>query len=287
MSIYMGETGQVQIRRFGAAALTTTLDPADVVVQDRRFSADFPTGAIITGARLEIYTQDRSNLQLVKGHNFPDGYWYCHVDDTGGIRLYDKFEETINGGRTNALELVAPTAAQPLYIHTKDENFNGTAQVKEWTITTDRESVDLTVLGNEHRDNYANGLISGQGTMDCFWEYRYNDCDTFNNKGCELPHYYAQLLLRLKQGSSFEGRFYVYTGSNEEKQPAVWYESLCIVTNVSLAFAPGQPISSSIQFVTTGPVKLHMGYVDGYVLQESDDKILQENDSGILLEEPY
>ena len=282
----MGEQGQVQIRRFGAAALTTTLDPADVVVEDRRFSADFPTGAIITGARLEIGTQDASTLQLVAGHVFPDGYWYCHVDDTGGIRLYDRFEEAINGGKANALELVAPSVAQPLFIHTKDEDFNGTAQVKEWTITTDRESVDLTVLGNEHRDNYANGLISGQGTMDCFWEYRYNDCDSFDNVGCELPHYYAQLLLRLKQGSSFEGKFYVYTGSRENGQSAVWYESLCVVTNVSLAFAPGQPITSTIQFVTTGPVSLHMGFPDGFVLQEDDGKILQENDGGILLEEP-
>ena len=282
----MGEEGQVRIRRFGAAALTTTLDPDDVVVADRRFSADFPTGSIITGARLEIGTQDKSNLQLVAGHNFPDGYWYCHVDDTGGIRLYEGFQEAINGGKANALELVAPTAAQPLFIHTKDEDFNGTAQVKEWTITTDRESVDLTVLGNEHRDNYANGLISGQGTMDCFWEYRYNKCDSFDNEGCELPHYYAQLLLRLKQGSSFEGLFFVYTGDKVERKSAVWYSSQCIVTNVSLAFAPGQPISSSIQFVTTGPVKLHMGYPDGFILQEDDGKVLQENDSGILLEEP-
>ena len=141
------------------------------------------------------------------------------------------------------------------------------------------------MLGNEHRDNYANGLISGQGTMECFWEYRYKDCDSFDNDGCELPHYYAQLLLRLKQGSSFEGRFFVYVGNNEEGAPSVWYDAACVVTNVSLAFAPGQPITSSIQFVTTGPVNF-MGYLSGFVLQEDFDKILQENEGGILLEEP-
>ena len=68
---------------------------------------------------LEIGTQDTSNLQLVAGHDFPDGYWYCHVDDTGGIRLYEGFEESINGGKANALELVAPAVAQPLFIHTR------------------------------------------------------------------------------------------------------------------------------------------------------------------------
>ena len=108
----MGEDGQVQIRRRGLAAIPTTLAKDDVVVVDRRFSADFPPSSIITGARLEIGTQDGSNLQLVQGHNFPDGYWYCHVDDTGGIRLYDRFEYAINGGKANALPLVQPSADQ-------------------------------------------------------------------------------------------------------------------------------------------------------------------------------
>ena len=43
MSIYMGEDGQVQIRRRGLAAIPTTLSKDDVVVVDRRFSADFST----------------------------------------------------------------------------------------------------------------------------------------------------------------------------------------------------------------------------------------------------
>lgn len=286
MSIYMGEEGGVQIRRFGLAALATTLDPDDVTVEDRRFSADFSSSSIITGARLEIFTQDKSNLQLVKGHDFPDGYWYCHVDDTGGIRLYDNFQDSVNGGKANALELVQPSVAQPIYIHTKDEDFNGTAQVTNWTITTSRESVDLTVLGNEHREQYANGLISGQGDLTCLWEYRYGLCDEPDNTGCELPHYYAQLLLRLTQGSNFDGRFFIYAGDRSNGQPSVWYEATCVVTNVSFAFAPGQPIATTIQFVTTGPVTLHTGYLPEFVLQEDTGKVLQENDSRIELEVP-
>jgi len=281
----MGEEGGIKIRRYGAAALATTLDPDDVTVADRRFSADFATGSIITGARLEIGTQDKSNLELVAGHNYPDGYWYCHVDDTGGIRLYDNFQSAVNGGRTNALELIQPTVAQPIYIHTRDEEFDGTAQVSNWTITTNRESVDLTVLGNEHREQYANGLISGQGELSCFWEYRYNDCEP-ENIGCELPHYYAQLLLRLTQGSNFDGRFYIYCGDSGNSKPAVWYEATCVVTNISFAFAPGQPIKTAIQFVTSGPVSLHTGFRDEFVLQEDMGKVLQENDGGIVLDVP-
>lgn len=287
MSIYMGEEGGVSIRRFGAAALGTTLDPDDVVVADRRFSADFATGAIITGARLEIGTQDQtSNLELVAGHDFPDGYWYCHVDDTGGIRLYDNFQDAVNGGKLNALELVQPSSAQEIYVHTKDEDFNGTAQVRNWTITTNRESIDLTVLGNQHRDQYANGLISGQGELNCLWEYRYGECTEPDNTGCELPHYYAQLLLRLTQGSNFDGKFYIYSGNEDNSVPAVWYEATCVVTNISFAFAPGQPITTAVQFVTTGPVSLHTGYRTDFVTQEDLGLILQENDGGIELEVP-
>lgn len=286
MSVYMGEEGGVQIRRYGAAALVTTLDPDDVTIEDRRFSADFSTGSIITGARLEIGTQDRSNLQLVAGHDFPDGYWYCHVDDTGGIRLYDNFQDAVNGGQLKALSLIQPSEAQPIYLHTRDEDFNGTAQVSNWTITTSRESVDLTVLGNEHREQYANGLISGQGELNCLWEYRYDQCDDIDNTGCELPHYYAQLLLRLTQGSNFDGRFYVYGGSSDNSEPAVWYEATCVVTNISFAFAPGQPITTAIQFVTSGPVSLHTGYRDDWLLQEDLGKVLQEDNDAIVLEVP-
>ena len=64
-------------------------------------------------AQGEIGTQDQtSNLELV-ADDFPDGYWYCHVDDAGGIRLYDNFQDAVNGGRANALELVAPSLRNP------------------------------------------------------------------------------------------------------------------------------------------------------------------------------
>ena len=84
-----------------------------------------------------------------------------------GSVFMTEFEYAINGGKANALELVQPSADQQIYIHTKDENYNGVAQIQRWTMTTDRESVDLTVLGNEYRDNYSNGLISGQGELQC------------------------------------------------------------------------------------------------------------------------
>jgi len=284
VSIYIGDDGEFQIKRRGAEALRTTIEPADVTVSKRRFSADFPASALITGDQVEIVTQDGSNLELVAGHDEPDIYVYCHVDDTGGIRLYDDFENSVNGRQEKALELVEPSHAQPVYIYNRDERYNCTAQISSYELTTTRDTVDMSVLGSDFREYYANGLISGQGTLSCFWEYQYgNGCDD-NLYGDELPHYYAQLVLRLKQGSSFDGRFFIY--KNNTQKPSVWYEATCIVSNVAFTFNPGQPIQTSVQFVTTGPIELHTGTPPGFVLQEDSDLILQETGDGLSLEDP-
>ena len=282
----MGETGLLSLERSavgpGAQALATTLEPGDVVVSEKRFSADFPPSALINGDRIEIATQDGSNLQLVDGHDFPDGYWYCHTDQAGGIRLYDEFADAVTGGKSKAIALIEPSAAQPIYIRNRDESYNCMAQTVDWSLTTSRESVDLTVLGENFRDRYANGLISGQGETTALWEYKYGLCDgVFATQ--ELPNYYAQLLLRLEQGSMFKGRFYVYYSLQER---SVWYDADCVVTSVGFAFSPGQAIRTTVQFVTTGEIKLNIGQPDRFLLQEDDDLLLQQNFGKLELQEP-
>ena len=283
----MGESGLISLERSavgpGAQALATTLEPGDVVIVEKRFSADFPPSALINGDRIEIATQDGSNLQLVAGHNFPDGAWHCHVDQAGGIRLYTEFADAIAGGKSKALPLVAPSAAQPLFIRNQDQNYNCVAQTLEWSLTTNREAVDLTVLGENFRDKYANGLISGQGETSALWEYRYGGCDNKVEVNQELPNYYAQLLLRLEQGALFKGRFFIYYSLTE---PSVWYDADCVVTSVGFAFSPGQPVRTTVQFVTTGEIKLNVGEVDRFLLQQDFGLILQENAGKLQLQEP-
>jgi len=285
MSVYMGEQGLISLQRTavgtGANALATVLEPSDVTVADKRFSADFPPSALINGDRIEIATQDNSNLQLVDGHDFPDGNWFCHIDKAGGIRLYDTFADAVAGAKGPALALIAPAESQPIYIRNRDETFNCVAKTTEWSLTTQREAVDISVLGQSFRDQYANGLISGQGETTAFWEYRYGRCDSDIDLTEELSNYYAQLLLRLEQGALFKGRFFIYACS-----PAVWYEADCVVTSVGFAFQPGQPIRTSVQFLTSGEVKLIVGEPERYLRQEDLDLILQENDGRIRLEEP-
>jgi hypothetical protein len=284
MSVYLGESGCVQIQRtaVGGGFVSGTLEPGDIDVNSKRFSFNFPTGALITGDRIEIATQDLSNLELVKGHVYPDGRWYCHVDQTGGIRLYDSFSGSVNGQYSAAVELVSSSQAQDIYVRNRDDDFNPIAQIQQYEITTTREAVDLTVLGDNFREQYANGLISGQGTIQCLWEYRYSQCDSAVSYGDELSQYFAQLVLRLEQGSIFKGRFYL----NQQTTQSVWYEADCVVTNVGFSFAPSQVVSTTIEFVTTGQIQLFLGQLPSYVLKEDEFNLLLENGEPLEQEEP-
>lgn len=282
MSIYMGEQGSLRIERTADTdgMLRSALDPDDINVDRRRFSFDFPSEALISGDRIEIYTADGTNLELVSGHNFPDGIWYCHIDDAGGVRLYSEFEDAINGGINKALLLVKPSSTKQILVRTRDSRFRCLAQMQQWELTTSRSQVNTTVLGEEFVTQYARGLVSGQGTTTCLWDYKHELCDPMDaGINTEKPHYLCELLLRLKQGAVFKGQFFVHQGPT-----SVWYESSCVVTNVALSFNPGQPVQSRVDFVTTGPIDLHTGEPDGYMLQEDTDLILQESDEGILLD---
>ena len=283
MSIYLGDSGGVTLQRTAAGAgyIAGELVVADVDANAKRWSFDYPTGAIITGDRIEIATQDGSDLELVDGHVFPDGRWFAHVDMAGGIRLYTSFEESVNGGFANAIALVTPSKNQFIYVRSRDEDYNCVAQVQNYEITTSRETVDLTVLGENFRENYSNGLISGQGTLNCLWEYRRQPCDDEVDASSEVPHYFAQLVLRLEQGSFFKGHFFLSRCGT----PAVWYEADCVVTNVAFTFDPTQIVRTQIQFVTTGQIKLMLGELPSYLLLQDDDKLLKEDGGKLELEE--
>lgn len=285
MSIYMGQDGGILLKRtaVGEGGLASALDPNDVNVSRKRFSFDFPAEALISGDRIEIYTNDKSNLQLVSGHNYPDGEWFCHIDDVGGVRLYDDFENAVNGGITNALTLIAPSSTQNILVRTRNSRFRCIAQMRSWEITTSRQQVDTTVLGEEFVTQFSKGLISGQGSIDCIWDYKKALCDPGVSDNNEVPHYLCELLLRLKQGAGFRGQFYLFSGAPSQR--SVWYEADCVVTSAGLNFAPGEVVGSRVDFVTSGPIDLHLGAPDGFVLQEDTDLLLLEDDEKLVLED--
>lgn len=294
--VYLGDSGLIELKRTSNnAPLLSRLDPDDVNVPRKRFSFDFDPDALITGDRIEIATADGSTLELVAGHAFPDGSWYCHVDDAGGVRLYNSFGDALNGEETEALALMAPVAAQEITVTNKNTRFRCVAGMTQWSLTTNRDAIDLTTLGEDHRRFYSNGLMSGQGSLRCLWDYDRALCgDNSSGDRVELAHYFAQLVLRVRLGAEFQARFVLKSdtagpvnarrgaGATAE---ALWWEANAIVTNVGMDFAPGTVLATQVEFVTTGPIHLRMGQLPAYLLQENGNYLLQENGDRLLLED--
>ena len=287
MGVYFGQSGEIALKRDALQSdLRTQLDPFDVNTSTKRFSVDHSSGSLISGDEVEIETADGSTLELVNGHSYPDGKWFINVDPMGGIRLYDTFPKAIEGLQANALTLVTPSAAKNILIRTRNERFRHVANVRDFEMTTSREQVDLTNLGDEFRNQYEAGLISGQGTMSCIWEHSYDTGDRKNEYGSdpEFPFYLAQLIVRTQQGSDFDGLFYLYRDPNNSAKN-VYYEANCIITNVAVSVTPAEVIETRVEFITNGVIRLKTGDTAGYLLQENSDKVLQEDESPILLEQ--
>ena len=287
MGVYFGQSGEIALKRDALQSdLRTQLDPFDVNTSTKRFSVDHSSGSLISGDEVEIETADGSTLELVNGHNYPDGKWFINVDPMGGIRLYDTFPKAIEGLQSKALTLVTPSAAKNILIRTRNERFRHVANVRDFEMTTSREQVDLTNLGDEFRNQYEAGLISGQGTMSCIWEHSYDTGDRKNEYGSdpEFPFYLAQLIVRTQQGSDFDGLFYLYRDPNNSAKN-VYYEANCIIPNVAVSVTPAEVIETRVEFITNGVIRLKTGDTAGYLLQENADKVLQEDESPILLEQ--
>jgi len=280
MAVYLGNQGGVELKRDSLnEPLTSALDPDDVNLSKKRFSFDFDPGALITGDQIDIDTIDGSPLTLVAGNSESGWRGYIHVDDAGGIRLYDSFDVALEGGLPEALALVAPLATEQIQVSSKGSRFRFISQIDSFELTDSREAVDITTLGEEFRRNYANGLISGQGNMNCFWDYKNTLCDGPEN--AEFPNYLVQLVLRMQMGADFIGRFLLHNQENK----SVWQEATCIVTNVGLTVAPTQIIRTNVQFVTTGEIRLLIGTPPAYLLLQDAEVVLCEDDDKIALED--
>jgi hypothetical protein len=284
MTIYFGTTGIVELKRNSGRAFRTSLDPADVNTTKKRFSVDFVDGAILTGDQIKIETEDGSTLELVSGHSHPDGRWYVYVDDAGGMRLYSTFSASLTGTTGEALTLVAPSSAKDIKISTSNSRYRNLAKIKEFEIQTERENIDITLLGDEFRKRYDRGMISGQGSLDCIWEHKTDPCSDGDTMP-EFPVYLAQLAVRIQQGSDFDARFYIYHEPSAS-QNSVWYESTCLINNVAINVPAAGVIEAKVDFITSGSIVLKTGLPDAYLLQENTDRILQEDGTPILLEDP-
>ena len=287
MSVYLGNAGGIEVLREGEP-INVQLQAADVNVEERRFSLDFDpdyTGTrpspLITGDQIEFSSADgTTDLELVDGMTDTDVTRWVHVDSVGGIRLYDSYDEAVTGGRDNALELVEPSGDQDIIVDVSNTISECVAQMRSFEITTQRETVDLSILGEEYRQFYDQGMVSGQGTIVAIWDYGFSACKDNFDSDAILANYFSQLVIRFREGSRFKGFFTLYCDTDK----AVWYECDCICTSVGMNFAPSQVVDSTIQFITTGQVQLKQGEPPSYLLLDTNTRAADGDE--MLLEQP-
>ena len=293
MSIYFGNTGNVELRRKADHAAYPTLEKSDVNVAKRRFTTSAEANQVfLIGDEIGIARIDKNpdnsfkNLELVKDHIYPDWRGFISIDELGGIRLYKRFSDAIEGNRLAALELVEPTEAQNLKIKTRNTAWRCLARVKSFDFTTEREQVDITSLRENFKTQYDAGLISGQGSLECFWEHKPGLC-VYNDSGdinlVEFPVYLSQLCIRLVQGADFWGRFFIYKGNELNNIQSVWYEAECIITNCTVNVPADGVVEASINFLTSKRVALRTGYPPLELLDTDGSLILQEDAESIYV----
>ena len=296
MGIYLGSIGEVELKRLSLeGAKESIVNPSDVNTTKNRFSFDFDEGYLITGDLIEITATDGTDLDFIAASAWANntvqssGNWYVFIDGLGGIKLYSTFSGSLDGGTDDQISLTTLSRDIPISVKIRDRDSRLLAAVTGYELNTDRETVDITALSEEHRQQYSS-LISGNGSLTANWDY-------VNNQTYEPVHYLMQLVLRTEIGSSFHGKFYIkkfngiaQSGSftPDQANDELWWEFDALVTSSAVDFTPDSVIVSRINFVTTGPVRLRARTQQKrYLLQEDSGRIALEQDgsSYVLLEE--
>jgi hypothetical protein len=296
MGIYLGNVGNIELTRKSLeGSVESVVNPSDVNTERDRFSFDFDSSFLISGDLVELSTTDGTNLDFVAASGWanntvqPSGNWYVFIDELGGIKLYSTFDESLEGGLTGRVPLASIARDIPIRVKIRDRDSRLLAAVTEYELNTNRETVDITTLSDEHRQQYSS-LITGSGRLTAHWDYA-------NEYEKEPVHYLMQLVIRTEVGSAFHGKFYIkYPETTAQAgeftaaqiNDALWWEFDAIVTASAVSFTADAMVVGTIDFVATGPIRLKAQTLPKrYLLQEDDGKIEleQDPDSFLLLEE--
>jgi len=288
MAVFLGNHGNIRLQRGFAvpsAVLEDEIKPDDVNTTLNRLSFDKAAGNLITGDRINISTQDARGLVCFDASSWssaivePSISAYVHVNAVGGLRFFYQFENAVNNNRSAELTLAAfAGAALPISVDVRDISKNVLGNVTGYTLNTDRETIDATSLSDKFRKQYSAGIISGSGSIDCLFDYT-----TTGIK--ETPLLMLQLIHRVDIGSEFDLALYLTDKELNSSLDNVYYEMQAIVTQTGVTVNSEDAIRCTIDFVTTGEIRLLIGEPAGYVLKEDDDRIEIEQSLDFLLKE--
>lgn len=297
MTFFVGHSGVVRLRRrsLEEVDLPITVDTSEINTTLNRLYFNGSEDNIITGDQIFISTDDSRGLAF-----FAPTAWatslqvqkylrvYVNVNALGGLRFYDQFVDAINNNRENELTLAANFGAPIVAsIIIRDNRYNSLGSVISYDINTDRAAVETTSLSDKFRQQYSAGLISGNGSIECLFNYQ-------TAKDEETPLFLLQTIQRLDVGSELsmllslsppEGERSDFSASSNE----VFYEVQAVITRAGVTVRSDALISCSIDFLTTGEFRVKVGIPSEYILKEDFDLIgMEENQEtglGFLLQE--
>jgi hypothetical protein len=287
MAVFLGHQGNIRLKRATESPdelLSSQVSSDDVNTSLNLISFDGAAENLITGDRVVIATEDVRGLVC-----FGTGAWlsgtiqsgisaFVSVNLIGGLRFFNSFADAINNNRAAELP-VATFAGAPIAITVQVEAAASMilGNVVSYTFNTDREAIDCTSLSDKFKKQYSAGLISGGGSIDCLFDYRTSGAK-------DMPLLMLQLVQRVDIGSEFDLALYLTEKSTNPGVENIYYELSAMVTRAGVTVEDSATIACTIDFVTTGEIKLLIGDPADYVLKEDDDRISLEQSLDFLLQ---
>ena len=288
MAVFLGATGNIRLKRGSQAGLSTFEDqitPDDVTVSLNRVGLSRSSDNLVTGDRVEIATTDPRGLVCFASSNWGSAVIedtitaYVNVNAVGGLRLFDTFNEAVNNNRSAEYTVTAFAGAPlPVTITLRDSVSRVLGNVTSYELNTTRDQVDTTSLSDKFKTQFAAGLISGSGRIDCLFDYKSTGIK-------EVPLMLLQTLQRVDIGSTCDLALYVVDQALDATETSVYYEFEAVITASGISVDTDTAITCTLDFVTTGEIKLLVGEPVGYILKEDEDRIYLERSLGFLLQE--
>ena len=308
-AIYLGNDAEIEFERTSVKTYGRIVRE-NVATNSNRWSFDYADSVLTTGDRVRITRTDKKlgggykNLILKSGHNSNSWEFFVYVDFLGRIYCYSTLADSLTKEGVDAIALTKGVTSdwekedgdwyQNIEIEVIEQGFRPLAKCNDYTLTTSKDTIDVTTLGEYFYKQYENGLIGGQGNVTAIW-----DEQSLANEGCDDPYvktpgdelsaYFAKLILRIQIGAGFRGRFYLRT-RDDERDPesdrwAVYWQADCVCTNVAVQALPGTMLQTRIEFVTTGLFQLEISdrKAESSLASQSGELLSREGDAGLLL----
>lgn len=280
MTVFLGQFGKIKLRRSAQGTFTSEISNEDINVSLNRLGFNGSLENLLTGDRVDIYTSDQRGLVC-----FPVSTWptatetanaislYVNVNQVGGLRFFRTFSDAVNNTRANELPVQSFSGGSlPIEVAVNDVDFNLLGNVVSYEINTDREAIDTTSLSDKFKQQYTAGLISGNGTITCQFNYETSGVE-------ETSLLMLQLIQRIDLGATFDCALYLTGDETNDSIQTVYYEVKALVTSSGVTVNSDSVIECTINFVSSGEIRLQVGKPTGYDLfrlEQSLDFLLQE-----------